>query len=46
VKDSFYEELEHVFNEFPKYRMEMLLGDFRGKADREDIFKQTVEIES
>jgi hypothetical protein len=23
VKDSFYEELEHVFNEFPKYHMDI-----------------------
>jgi len=26
-KDSFYEELEQVFDQFPKYRMKMLLGD-------------------
>jgi hypothetical protein len=24
VKGSFYEELEHVFNKFPKYNMKML----------------------
>jgi hypothetical protein len=28
LKDSFYEELERVFHHFPKYRMEILLGDF------------------
>ena len=28
-KDSFYEELEHVFKHFPKYRMKILLGDFK-----------------
>jgi hypothetical protein len=27
VKDSFYEELEHMFDKFPKYHMKMLLGD-------------------
>jgi hypothetical protein len=27
VKDSFYEELERIFNKFPKYRMKILLGD-------------------
>jgi hypothetical protein len=28
VKDSFYEELERVFDKFPKYHMKILLGDF------------------
>jgi hypothetical protein len=28
VKDSFYEELERVFDKFPKYNMKILLGDF------------------
>ena len=27
AKDSFYKELEQVFNHFPKYHMKMLLGD-------------------
>jgi endonuclease/exonuclease/phosphatase family metal-dependent hydrolase len=27
-KDSFYEELEQVFDHFPKYHMKILLGDF------------------
>ena len=26
-RDSFYEELEQVFYHFPKYHMEILLGD-------------------
>jgi hypothetical protein len=26
--DSIYEDLEHVFSKFPKYRMEILLGNF------------------
>jgi hypothetical protein len=26
VKDSFYEELEHVFDKFSKYHMKILLG--------------------
>jgi hypothetical protein len=42
VKDCFYEELEHVFDKFPKYHMKILLGDFNAKRAREDIFKQTV----
>jgi hypothetical protein len=28
IKDSFYEELEGVFDQFPKYYMKILLGDF------------------
>jgi hypothetical protein len=27
VKDSFYEELERVFDKFPKYHVKILLGD-------------------
>jgi hypothetical protein len=42
VKDSFYEELERVFDKFPKYHMKILLGDVNSKVDREDIFKLTI----
>jgi hypothetical protein len=42
VKDSFYEELEPVFDKFPKYHMKSLLGDFKAKAGKEDIFKPTI----
>jgi exonuclease III len=42
VKDSFYEELERVFDKFPKYHMKILLGDFNAKVGREDIFKPTI----
>jgi hypothetical protein len=38
MKDIFYDQLEHAFNKFPKYDMEILL-DFNAKVDREDIFK-------
>jgi hypothetical protein len=31
VMESFYEELEHVFNKFLKYHMNFLLGDFSAK---------------
>jgi hypothetical protein len=34
VKDSFYEELERVFDKFPKYHMKILLGDFNAKSDK------------
>jgi len=40
-KDSFYEELEQVFDHFPIYHMKTLLGDFNAKLEREDIFKAT-----
>jgi hypothetical protein len=41
VKDSFYEELGRVFNQFPRYDMKILLGDFNAKVGRENIFKLT-----
>jgi hypothetical protein len=44
--DSFYEELEDVFYKFPKYHMNILLGDFNAKVGKEDIFKPTIENES
>jgi hypothetical protein len=31
IKDSFYEELEKVFDQFPRYHMKILLGDFIAK---------------
>jgi exonuclease III len=46
IKDRFYEELEQVFDKFPKYHMKILLGDFNAIADREDIFKHTIGNES
>jgi hypothetical protein len=46
TKVSFYEELEGVFNQFPKYHMKILLGDFDAKVGREDIFKMTIGNES
>jgi hypothetical protein len=42
VKDSFYEELERVFDKLLKYNMEMLLGDFNAKVGKEDNFKPTI----
>jgi hypothetical protein len=46
VKDSFYVELECVFDKFPKYHMKILLGDFNAKVGKEDIFKPTNGNES
>jgi hypothetical protein len=42
VKDGFYEELERVFDKFPKYHMKIILGNFNAKVGREDIFKLTI----
>jgi hypothetical protein len=38
IKDSFYEELEQVLDQFPGYHMKILMGDFSVKVGREDIF--------
>jgi exonuclease III len=46
TKDSFYEELEGVFDQFPKYHIKILLGDFSANVGREDIFKPTIGNES
>jgi hypothetical protein len=46
VKGSFYGELERVFDKFPKYHTKILLGDFKAKVGREDIFKPTIGNES
>jgi hypothetical protein len=46
MKARFYEELEHIFDTFPKYHMIILLGDFNAKVGREDIFKPTTGNES
>jgi hypothetical protein len=45
-KDSFYEELEQLFHHFPKYRMEILFGNFDASLGREGILKPTVGNES
>jgi exonuclease III len=42
VKDSFYEELGRVFDQFPRYDMKILLGDFNAKVGRKNIFKPTI----
>jgi len=46
AKDSFYEELEQVFDHFPKYQMKILLGDFNAKVGRENVFKPIIGNES
>ena len=41
-KNSFYEELEQVFDHIPKYNMKIPLGDFNTKLGKEKEFKPTV----
>ena len=41
-----YEELEQVFDHFHKYNMKIILGDFKAKVGRENIFKPTIGNES
>ncbi|PNF19560.1 hypothetical protein B7P43_G18019, partial [Cryptotermes secundus] len=45
LKNRFYEELEHVFDKFPKSPIKNLL-DFNAKVGREDIFKPAIGNES
>ena len=45
-KDSFYEELEQVFDHFPTYYTKIMSGDFNAKLGREEIFKLTIRNES
>ena len=44
--ESFYEELEQVLEHFPKCHMNILLGYFNAKVERENIFKQTIGQDS
>ncbi|KAJ4439470.1 hypothetical protein ANN_07594 [Periplaneta americana] len=46
IKDSFYEELEHTFDQLPRYHMKILLGHFNSKVGQEDIFRPTIGKES
>jgi hypothetical protein len=45
MKESLYEELERVFNKFPKYHKRHLFN-FNAKVGKEDIFKPTTGNES
>jgi hypothetical protein len=46
VKASFYNELECVFDTFPKYHMNILFGNVNANVGREDIFKPAIGNES
>jgi hypothetical protein len=43
VEDSFYEEVERVFDKFLKRHMKISLGDFNAKVGREDILNRQPE---
>jgi hypothetical protein len=45
-KESIYEELQQVFDKFPKYYIKIKLGGFNANLGREDIFKPTIGNES
>jgi len=46
IKGQICEELEQVFDHFLKCHMNILLGDFNGEVERENIFKLTVGNEN
>jgi hypothetical protein len=46
MKDSFYEELERVFDKFHKYYMKILLLDFSATVGGEEFFKPHVGNDS
>jgi len=45
-EDSFYGELEQVFDHYRNYRKKFMLEDFNAKVGRENIFKKTMGSES
>jgi hypothetical protein len=40
MKESFYEELQRIFDKLPEYHIEILLRDFNARADGENISNQ------
>jgi hypothetical protein len=43
MKESYDKELERILNQFQKYHMEILLGNFSAKVERERVvFKATI----
>ena len=42
IKDGYYEEFEQTFDQFSRYHIKILLGDFNAKGGQEDIFKPTI----
>jgi hypothetical protein len=46
VKDSFYEEIRRVFDQFPRYEMKILLGGINAEVGRENILQTKMGNES
>jgi exonuclease III len=46
VKDSFYDEIQRVFDKYHKYCINILLGDINANVGKEDIFKPTTGNDS
>jgi hypothetical protein len=46
VKDSFFEELGRVLDQFPRCDMKIILSDSNAKVGRENMFKPTIINES
>jgi hypothetical protein len=46
IKDNFYEVLEQVFDQFCRYHMKILKGNYNAKVERENIFKPITGNES
>jgi hypothetical protein len=42
---SFYEELERVFDQSPKYYMKIVIGDFNARVGRERMYFRTENCE-
>ena len=41
-KESFYENLEDVYNRIPRYDMVIIIGEFNAKIDTQDYQQQVV----
>jgi hypothetical protein len=46
MNGSSYDRIQHVFDQFSRYNMKILLGCFNAKLECEDIFKPTVGMKS
>jgi hypothetical protein len=46
IKGSISESLGYVFDQFLRYNMKTIFGDFNAKVGRENIFKPTIGNES
>jgi hypothetical protein len=45
-KGSFYKEVGRVFDQFPRYSMKVILGEFNAKVARQNMFNPTMGRES